>query len=69
MKVTKQQFLTELRKKLSGLPQQDIDERLSFYSEMIEDRIEEGLTEKEAILDIGEVEDVAAQIIADMPLL
>ena len=40
MKVTKQQFLTELRKKLSGLPQQDIDERLSFYSEMIEDRID-----------------------------
>ena len=45
----KQEFLTELRKGLSGLPQDDIEERLSFYSEMIDDQIEEGLAEEEAV--------------------
>ena len=34
--MNKDQFLEELRKKLSGLPQEDIDERVAFYSEMID---------------------------------
>lgn len=55
------------RKKLTGLPKEDIDERLSFYSEMIDDRMEEGLTEKEAVLEIGDVDDIYTQIIADIP--
>ena len=38
-------FLDELRKGLSGLPEEDIQERLSFYSEMIDDGMEEGLSE------------------------
>ena len=39
--MTKQEFLAELRRGLSGLPQNDIEERLNFYSEMIDDRMEE----------------------------
>lgn len=42
--MTKQDFLTRLRKGLSGLPQDDIEERLKFYGEMLEDRMEEGLS-------------------------
>ena len=33
--MNKQEFLTELRKGLSGLPQNDIEERLAFYGEML----------------------------------
>ena len=47
MVITKQEFLLQLREKLSGLPQADIDERVAFYGEMIDDRVEEGLTEEE----------------------
>ena len=64
----KMQFSAELRKALSGLPQSDVEERLSFYSEMIDDRMEEGLTEEEAVAKIGSVEEIASQIIADTPL-
>lgn len=64
----KQEFLAQLRKGLSGLPQDDIEERLTFYSEMIDDRIEEGLSESEAVRAIGTVNDVVAQILADTPL-
>ena len=64
----KQEFLTQLRKGLSGLPQRDIEERLSFYSEMIDDRMEEGLSEEEAVLAVGSVEEIVSQIIGDIPL-
>ena len=56
--MSKQEFLTQLRKALSGLPQNDIEERIEFYSEMIEDRIDEGLSEGEAIAAVGTVEEL-----------
>lgn len=66
--MTKQEFLTELRKGLSGLPQDDIEERLSFYGEMLDDRMEEGLSEEEAVSAIGDVGEIVRQTVADTPL-
>lgn len=66
--MTKQEFLAELRRGLSGLPQNDIEERLNFYSEMIDDRMEEGLSEQEAVDGIGSVDSVVSQILGDIPL-
>ena len=66
--MTKQEFLIELRKGLSGLPQKDIEERLTFYSEMIDDRIEDGIAEEEAVLAVGCAKAIAAQTVADTPL-
>ena len=63
----KQEFLAQLRRGLTGLPQGDISERLTFYSEMIDDRMEEGLTEVEAVAAIGSVDKIVSQIIADIP--
>lgn len=64
----KQAFLTALRSGLSGLPQDDIEERLTFYGEMIDDRMEEGLSEEEAVAAIGEVSEIVRQAVADTPL-
>ena len=66
--MNKQEFLTRLREALSGLPQADIDERLDFYSEMIDDRVEDGLSEVEAVAELGHLEEVVAQILAETPL-
>ena len=66
--MTKNEFLGALRARLSGLSESDIEEHISFYSEMIEDRIEDGASEEDAVCGIGSVEDIAAQIIADVPL-
>ena len=66
--MTKQQFLSELQTKLSGLPQQDRDERIRFYDEMIDDRIEEGADEEAAVAGIGTADEVVAQILSDYPL-
>lgn len=67
--MNKQEFLAQLRKGLSGLPQNDIEERLTFYSEMIDDHIEEGLSEEEAILTIGSVDEIISQVVAETPLV
>lgn len=64
----KQEFLAELRKGLSGLPQGDIEERLAFYDEMLADRVEEGLSEEEAVAAAGPVEEIVRQAVADTPL-
>ena len=37
--MSKQEFLVQLRKGLSGFPQDDIEEHVTFYSEMIDDMI------------------------------
>lgn len=66
--MNKQEFLAELKAKLIGLPQDDIEERLGFYSEMIDDRVEEGLTEEQAICELGTIESIATQIMSEIPL-
>ena len=66
--MNKAEFLARLRRGLAGLPREDVEERLTFYSETIDDRMEEGLTEEEAVADLGDVDEIAAQIVADTPL-
>ena len=60
--MTKLQFLLALHDKLAGLPQNEVEERLNFYSEMIEDRMEEGLSEEEAVLAAGDVHTPALRL-------
>lgn len=64
----KQDFIKELRINLSFLPKEEIEDRISFYSELIDDKIEEGLKEEDAIKSIGSVNEIVDQIINDMPL-
>ena len=66
--MNKEQFLDELRRELSGLPQEDIEERIAFYEEMIADRMDEGISEEEAISEIGSVEEISRQIMSEIPL-
>ena len=66
--MTKQEFIKKLKLKLARLPKVELNERLNFYSEMIDDGVEEGLTEEEAVAKIGTVEEVALQVINEIPL-
>ena len=63
----KQAFLDAVSQRLSGFPKQEVEDHLGFYSEMIDDRIECGMSEDEAVDGIGTVDEVVAQIIADGP--
>lgn len=66
--MNKKEFFMQLRQGLAGLPQAELEERLLFYSEMIEDRIEEGYAEEDAVAAVGSVEEIIAQIVAEIPL-
>ena len=66
--MNKQDFLFQLGEALSGLPQGDIEEQLSFYSEMIDDKVENGLSEEAAVAEIGPADRIASQAIAGTPL-
>lgn len=66
--MNKTEFLDSIRARISQLPPQDIQRSLDFYAEMIDDRMEDGMTEQEAVAAMGNVEDIAAQILMDTPL-
>lgn len=64
----KKEFLWRLMDGLSGLPMDDIDRSLDYYSEMIDDRMEDGLSEEEAVAAMGPVGEICSQILAETPL-
>ena len=42
--MNKAEFLAEIRRKIQGLPQSDIEKFLDYYAEMIDDYTEDGHT-------------------------
>lgn len=65
--MTKKEFLTALSRGLSKLPRKEREERVNFYAEMIDDRIEEGMPEPDAVASVGTVEGTVSQILAERP--
>ena len=61
----KYEFLTELCAKLWTLPEDDVKRSVDYYSEMIDDRMEDGLSEAEAVAAIGDTEEIAKTILAN----
>ncbi len=66
--MTKTEFLDRLRHRLHGLSDKDILNSLDYYAEMIDDRMEAGMSEEDAVAALGLPEEVAREIILDLPL-
>lgn len=66
--MNKAQFLNELRRGLSQLPAGEIEKQLGYYSELIDDMMEDGMTEYEAVSRLGSVQEIYENILRDMPL-
>ena len=60
--MNKTEFLELLKKRISHLPQKEIEERLGFYAEMIDDKMEEGLSEEDAVLSIGSIDEITVDV-------
>ena len=65
--MTKKEFFDALSRGLSGLPRREREERVNFYREMIDDRIEEGMPEPDAVASVGTVEGTVSQILGERP--
>lgn len=66
--MNKQEFLYMLQQCLSDLPQEDVSQSLEYYAEMIDDCTEDGMTQEEAVAQLGTPSDVAERIRLEMPL-
>ncbi len=66
--MNRQEFLAAIEEKLEGMPDEDVSSSLDYYEEMINERIDDGMSEEEAIRDMGSVDDITARIFAEQPL-
>ena len=67
--MNKQEYLAQLRAALACLPEGEIEESVAFYTEMIDDRVADGLTEEEATAQLDDPKAAARAIIADLPVV
>lgn len=66
--MNKAEFLSVLRLNLCGASEQDIKKAEDFYAEMIDDRVDSGMSEEEAVASLTPPEDAARSILLEMPL-
>ena len=61
-------FIGELRHRMAGLPQEAVDRTVEYYSELIADSVEDGMSEEEAVARLGSLEEIVANVVKDTPL-
>jgi uncharacterized membrane protein len=67
--MTKKEFLKILENELQSRNYPEIKSLLDFYEELIEDKIESGMKEKEVISEIGNVQTIIKNISADQKVI
>lgn len=65
--MTKDEYLSELRAGLAAFSKDEVDRAVSFYEEMVDDRVEAGVSEEEAVGSLEPPAEAAARIISEMP--
>ena len=61
--MNKKQFCTLLENELRlYLSSKEVYKTLNFFKEMIDDRVDEGLSEEEAVSQLGNIDDIVGQI-------
>ena len=62
--MTKNEFLIQLRSKLDILRDDEIDDIINEYSDCIDEKISEGISEENAVLDFGDIDEFAKEILS-----
>ncbi len=66
--MNKSEFLDKLGDRIHLLPEDDIQKSLEYYGEIIDDYIEDGVPENEAVARLGNMEEIVSQILSEVPL-
>lgn len=66
--MTKADFLRLLERALMQLSEEERQKNLEYYSELLDDMMEEGMTEAEATAKLGSPNQIAQNILQEMPL-
>ncbi|MGI6665678.1 MAG: DUF1700 domain-containing protein [Christensenellaceae bacterium] len=65
--MTISEFLTTLEAALAALPKEEREKSLSYYHEILLDRMEEGMSEAAATESLGAIPLIAQEILAEFP--
>ena len=63
-KMNKEEFLNKLRKKLDILEDKEIEDIISEYEGYIEEKVSRGLTEEEAVKELGDFNEIVNDLLA-----
>ena len=63
--MNKMEFIAALAASVSSLPKEDIARSLEYYGEMIDERVEDGMSVDEAVDALGGVDEIAGQLLRD----
>lgn len=66
--MTKEEFLTALRSALMEERINNVESLVEYYDEMISDRIEDGMSEEEAVEAMGPIADIVSEVSWDRPI-
>lgn len=67
--MTKLEFLELLKNRLNGLDNQEIEKHVSFFAEIIDDHIDDGQSEEEAVASLGDIDEIVNIILLDTPII
>lgn len=66
--MNKKVFLEELRNWMEEFSMEQIERTLSYYEEIISDKMEEGMTEEEAVRSLGSPEEIVKEMLLELPI-
>ncbi len=66
--MNKEMFLEALEDRLFQLPDEEKKQQVDYYREVLEDKIEDGMSEEEAVASFGDIDTLADDILQDTPL-
>lgn len=62
--MNKEKFLTNLRKRLSVLEDSEIEDIISEYEGYIDEKVNSGLTEEEAVKELGNIDEIVSDLLS-----
>ena len=66
--MNKTEFTEQLRAALKGLSEEDLKKSVDYYEEMIDDRMEDGIPEEEAVNGLGSIDEIKDKILKEIPI-
>ncbi len=64
----KKQFITTLKNRLGSLPYHEVEKIINYYDELINDKIEDGMSEEGAIKSLGNIDLIVNEIYNEIPV-
>lgn len=66
--MTKEVFLWELAHRLRQLPADEVRRQQAYYEELLDDMIEDGISEESAVAKLGDLSEITDEILRDFSL-